>query len=211
MVMKKKEFEVYFVKYRESLFEELQTLADYTLIYKQLILLINDPKSNQQATQFFWIRTIEAYLNSIIIWFSKLVDTNGKKGIFPFLRFVKSHHHFLSKKEYYKRNNLSEVDIKNCKIEDLYIETIEEDIILVERLNISDSIQTLRDKYYAHFDSKYFFEKEKLKIEIPFTIDDMIESIKILNNVLNKYSIQYDSEQKNIQLDKNYNLDNLFR
>jgi len=53
--------------------------------------------------------------------------------------------------------------------------------------NIENNLKRIlaqRDKYFAHADKKYFFEKDKLAKDFPETYKDMIAIIHSLQNII---------------------------
>lgn len=188
MGMKKKEFEEYFPKYRNALNEEIITLKEYVLIYEEICNGI----SSELQDDKFWKKTKEAYYNSIVIWLYKLLDANGRKGIIPFLRFIKSHLIFLLDDNFIE---VSRVNFEKIKL--LSQQKLNKDIKTINDLRIFQSVQKQRDKYYAHFDSKYFFEKEKLEIEAPILIAEIKASLSVIDSVFDIYLDRTDFKIKN--------------
>lgn len=73
------------------------------------------------------------------------------------------------------------------------IETIEGDRQRIQSLGCLQSCRTLRDKYVAHFDKQYFFDRERMAQEAP-TWGDLEEVGTVISEVLNRYSASYDGQ-----------------
>ena len=55
------------------------------------------------------------------------------------------------------------------------------------------SFKRRRDKYHAHFDKDYFFQRKKLQEDAPLKKTDFEEVEAVMSKVLNRYSEAYDA------------------
>lgn len=57
---------------------------------------------------------------------------------------------------------------------------------MVERLR--------RDKFHAHFDKRYFFDRSRIAVDAPLKWSDLDQAMELLKDILNRYSSAYDGE-----------------
>src|SRR5260370_5716372 len=73
------------------------------------------------------------------------------------------------------------------------------------------SFRLRRDKFHAHFDKRYFFDRSKIAEDAPLKWSDLDKAIELLKDTLNQYSGAYDGEVFHIEPlnanDLNYLLD----
>ena len=73
-------------------------------------------------------------------------------------------------------------------------QSIEEDRQRVRGLATLKSISLLRDKFHAHFDKDYFFDRDKLQAEAPIDWAGLTEVGNVMTTMLNNYSSDFDGE-----------------
>jgi len=65
---------------------------------------------------------------------------------------------------------------------------------LLAQLAALRSISLLRDKFHAHFDKDYFFDRDKLQAEAPIDWAGLTEVGNVMTTMLNNYSADFDGE-----------------
>jgi hypothetical protein len=71
-------------------------------------------------------------------------------------------------------------------------QSIQEDKKRIEELPSLNSFRLRRDKFVAHFDKDYFFNRDKLADDAPVIWDDLEKIVKIMTDIINSYSADYD-------------------
>ncbi len=71
-------------------------------------------------------------------------------------------------------------------------ETVQKDRNRIKNIESLPNIKIRRDKFHAHFDRQYFFDRKKLGEETPLKWSDMEQMIKTMIDVFNDYSVAYD-------------------
>jgi hypothetical protein len=73
------------------------------------------------------------------------------------------------------------------------------------------SFSLRRDKFHAHFDKRYFFDRSKIAEDAPLKWSHLDQAMELLKDILNRYSAAYDGEVFHIEplnvTDLNYLLD----
>ena len=77
---------------------------------------------------------------------------------------------------------------------EITIKKIAKDRDRLKTLGCLKSLRTRRDRYYAHFDKKYFFDLERLARETPIALKDFEGAVNVLWEIVTKYSAAYDSK-----------------
>ena len=165
------------------------------------------------APAFFQVVT-DALLSAIILWGDKLFDERGERGIFNFLTFIEHNRNILTIEQLKRRKNYPDGHWMLNR-DPITLETIIEDRERIKGLDCLQSFKTRRDKFQAHFDKKYFFDRERLSEEAPLTWGDLEKVIEAISDVINRYSAAYDGQLfalKPINInDLDYLLDRLHR
>ncbi len=165
-----------FVTYRSYLIEEACRLASYIALYRRLEERKVDRIYEMNLAQAFFQVVFDA-LNSVIIHqVNNLFDENAERGIFNFLTFIEKNR-----------------DIFAIKLP-ITFKMIKEDRKKIRDLACLQSFKTRRDKYYAHFDKKYFFDREGLERDAPITWGDFKKLLELLEEIVNRYSSSYDGQ-----------------
>jgi hypothetical protein len=77
------------------------------------------------------------------------------------------------------------------------------------------SFRFRRDKFHAHFDKRYFFDRARIAQQAPLKGSDLDNALELLKEILNRYSAADDGEVFHIEPlnvnDLNYLLDRLHR
>ena len=183
-----------FELYRKNLIKEVINLFSYISIYKSLAeARENRLEEINFAPAFFGIVTQSLY-TSIILWIYKLFDKNSERGIYNFLLFVEDNLSLFSKKHYKQHKSISDNDWRFTEIgwTELNLIELNEFKKIFDKNEILKNVKRQRDKFYAHFDSKYFYSLDKLYIDAPIKWNDFYEIKKNLDNIINRISVAYD-------------------
>jgi AbiU2 len=73
-------------------------------------------------------------------------------------------------------------------------EKIEKHRELLKTLDCLKSFRIRRDKFHAHFDKEFFFDRKRLTDEAPITWGDLERAVEVLSEVVNEYSSAYDAK-----------------
>ena len=94
------------------------------------------------------------------------------------------------------------------------LETINDDRELIRKLEALPSFKLRRDKFHAHFDKEYFFDRKKLAEKAPLRQSDLTQVVEAMKNIINGYSADYDGNLYALEpinvTDVNYLLDRLY-
>jgi AbiU2 len=190
--MKRDEFENQFTDYRKYLREEIHRFRDCVAVYRQ----IQERKTDMlevinQAPAFFGV--VEgALFTNIVLWGDKLFDEKGERGLFNFLTFVENNRKWLTQNELQRRKGYPD---DHWMLDDrvpITIESIEQDRQKMHSLEALKSFRIRRDKFHAHFDKEYFFDRQKLHAEAPIRWDDLEEAASVMIAIINDYSTDFD-------------------
>src|SRR5690606_18019961 len=147
------------------------------------------------APGFFWL-TLNALYNDVIINLNSLFEekVGRSRSLIDFLHFVEKDISIFTVENYIKRNkgNFS-IDYLKTYFPGVTKEIISTDLDVIKKN--SDSVQKLkahRDKYYAHFDKKYFVEYENLSNDYPLTYGEIEKLIEISIEIINRYGIAFE-------------------
>jgi hypothetical protein len=88
-------------------------------------------------------------------------------------------------------------------------QTIQADKKLIGELKSLQSFKLRRDKFYAHFDKKYFFDRKKISDDAPLKWSDSEEIINIMQQIIDRYSDSYDGTSRLLQAFNIADVDNI--
>lgn len=197
MKLTRNEFEAKFLQYREHLQREVGRFRDAASVFRQISERQDDYLAELNlATAFF--RTVEDSLfTTIILWADKLFDEKGERGLFNFLSFIEYNRDWMTVQELQRRRNYPD-DHWMLKPEfrgpPITAKSIEEDRQRIRGLAALKSIQLRRNKFHGHFDSDYFFDREKLQREAPITWVGLKEAGEVMVTMMNNYSTDFDGQ-----------------
>jgi hypothetical protein len=201
-----------FEQYRESLKQEAGRLACFIRVYRLLQERRGDRLEELNITPCFFQTVEDALFSAIVLWIDKLFAEGKERGLHNFLRFVENHQPLFSTEEFQRRRGLPDGDwrLERASVDYAMVAADREAIINFEPLK---SFRLRRDKFHAHFDKRYFFDRSRIAEEAPLTWSDLDKAIELFKNILNQYSGAYDGavfhiEPLNID-DLNYLLDRL--
>jgi hypothetical protein len=185
-----------FERYRNYLRNEIGRLADYVALYRRIDERKTDYLAEINYAPAFFSVVTDALFSAIIIWTDKLFDENGQRGIFDFLKFVENNVCMFSIEQLKSRRNYPDnhwvLDRKRVEGK-ITIEKVKKDREMLKALGCLKSFRIRRDKFHAHFDREFFFDRKRLTDDAPITWADLEEVVKVLSEVVNKYSSAYDA------------------
>lgn len=188
MSLQRDEFDLQFVKYRESLRRQIQRFFSAVSVYRQ----INERKRNHLpelnlAPAFF--QTVEdSLLTTIVLRGDKLLDEQGKRGLFNFLMLIEYNCKWITVKELQRRRGYSD---DHWMMQDRRVITpasVNADRETIRTLPALKSFKIRRDKYHGHFDKEYFFDRNRLAEDAPLSWADLDDSKTVMIQLLNGYS-----------------------
>ena len=189
--MKNKNAEKIFEEYRENLKAEIVRLISYMKLYRRL----NERKADRLdvmniAPSFFQV-TMDSLFSAIILWVDKLLSVKSERGFWNFLTFIENNRKIFDISELQERRNFPDGHWM-LERDPITFDTIEEDRAKIRNLKSLDSFKLRRDKFHAHFDKQYFFDRKKISQDAPLKWNDMDEVFELMKAILNKYSSSYD-------------------
>jgi hypothetical protein len=190
--MDKSEPEQKFEEYREYLHQEASRLASYVALYRRLHELRSERLAEMNTAPGFFQVVIDALFSVIVLWVHKMFDERSERGLANFLTFCEYNRQLFELKELKRRKNYPDGHwmLKNRK--PVTIDSINEDRERIKKLESLPSFKLRRDKFHAHFDKKYFFDRQKLAHEAPLKWSDLTEVVETMKDIINGYSADYD-------------------
>src|SRR5262245_48614603 len=163
--MDKSEPEQKFEEYREYLHQEASRLASYVALYRRLHELRSERLAEMNTAPGFFQVVIDALFSVIVLWVHKMFDEKSERGLANFLTFCECNRELFELKELKRRKNYPDGHwmLKNRK--PVTIDSIDKDRERIKKLESLPSFKLRRDKFHAHFDKKYFFDRQKLQHE----------------------------------------------
>ena len=144
----------------------------------------------------FFQGVTDALFSAIVLWVDKLYNPRSERGMHDFLRFVEGHLSLFSVAALKERRAYPD-DHWMLRPENRQVitkESIRADKNRLKGLTWLRSIKKRRDKFHAHFDAQYFFDRSSISKEAPLTWADLDEAVKVATEVLNTYSAAYDGK-----------------
>jgi hypothetical protein len=187
--MKQKEEK--FEEYREHLILEANRLGSFIYLYRRLNERREDRLDEMNIAPCFFQIIFSALFSVIIIWTEKLFSCNSERGVINFLSFVENNINMFEISQLQKRKNYPN-DHWMLNRDPITIETIKEDRKKIETLISLPNFKLRRDKFHAHFDKEYFFNRSALGNDAPIKHSDLDEIIELMKDILNRYSSAYD-------------------
>lgn len=185
--------EKYFEEYREHLKAEIVRLISYVKLYRRLHERKKDRLAAMNIAPAFFQVTMDSLFTAIILWIDNLLSRKSERGFWNFLAFIENHRKLFDISELQKRR-----DFQNghwmLDRDPITFDTIQEDRCKIQNLKSLDSINLRRDKFHAHFDKDYFFDRKKISQDAPLMWKDMDGIFELMKSILNKYSSSYDGK-----------------
>lgn len=180
-----------FEDYRYYLKAEATRLACYVALYRRLFERRNDRLKEMNIAPAFFSTVTDALFSAIIIWADKIFDERGQRGVFDFLLFIESNLSILAIEQLKRRRSYPDGHWMLNR-DGITLQTVKSDRERIRGLECLKNIAIRRDKFHAHFDKEYFFDRSRLQDEAPLIWDDFEKVITTLSNIINQYSIAYD-------------------
>ncbi|OGP92721.1 MAG: hypothetical protein A2Z19_02075 [Deltaproteobacteria bacterium RBG_16_54_18] len=180
-----------FEDYRKYLRQEAQKLISYMSLYRHLQERKRDRLNEMNISPAFFQVTLDSLFSSIVLWVDKLFCEKSEFGFVNFLTFIEYNRNTFSIQELKRRNNYSDGHWMIDR-EEITYDVIEKDREKIRSIEALPSFKLRRDKFYAHFDSAYLFERHKLEDEAPLVLGDLTKIAEIMNDIINTYSTAYD-------------------
>jgi hypothetical protein len=201
-----------FEQYRETLKGEAARLACFVRVYRLLQERRGDRLAELNIAPCFFQTVEDALFSAIVLWIDKLFAEGAERGLHNFLKFVENHQPLFSTEAFKRRRALRDGDwrLERAPVDFAMVAADRETIINFEPLK---SFRLRRDKFHAHFDKRYFFDRSRIAEEAPLTWSDLDKAMELFKDILNRYSAAYDGalfriKPLNIE-DLNYLLDRL--
>lgn len=190
--MKRSEFDEHFIAYRTNLREEILRFRGYVSVFRRIQERKQDHLDAINLAPAFFQVVESALFSGIILWGDKLFDEKGERGLFNFLTFVEHNRKWLSPKELQVRRQYSD---DHWMLKDripVTLKSIEQDRQRIRELESVKNFKIRRDKFHAHFDSDYFFDRSKLDRDAPLRWRDLDEAADVMSQLINDYSVDFD-------------------
>ena len=203
-----------FEQYRESLKQEATRLACFIRVYRLLHERRADRLAELNIAPGFFLTIEDALFSAIMLWLDKLLAEEANRGLYNFLKFVEHHRPLFSTDAFKRRRSLPDGDwrLDRAPVDYAMVVADREAITNFEPLK---SFRLRRDKFHAHFDKRYFFDRSRIAVDAPLKWSDLDQAMELLKDILNRYSSAYDGEVFHIEPlnanDLNYLLDCLHR
>jgi hypothetical protein len=202
-----------FEQYRDSLKEEVTRLACYIRVYRLIQERRGDRLDELNIAPSFFQTVNDALFSAIVLWTDKLFAEDSQRGLCNFLKFVEHHLPIFSRDAFQHRRNLPDGDWRLERLHNVEFETVQRDRDAISSFEPLKSIRLRRDKFHAHFDKHYFFDRKRIADEAPLKWSDLENAMELLKDILNRYSAAYDGTVFHIDPlnvnDLNYLLDRL--
>lgn len=213
--MNNSEAEKHFEEYREWLKLELTKLATYVRLYRRLHERTEDRLEEMNIAPAFFSTVIDALFSAIVVWVDKLFGERSERGLVNLLSFIEQHRHIFGIKELQRRKSYPDGHWMIERRKPVTIESIRADRTRIAEFKPLASFKLRRDKYHAHFDKKYFFDRTKIQQDAPLTWGNLEQMVQLGKDILNAYSADYDGNLYAIEpinaTDVDYLLDQLHR
>lgn len=205
--------EAKFEEYRKYLYQEVARLTRYIRVYRLLQERYADRFNEINMAPAFFETVKDALFSVIVVWVHKLFDENSERGLFNFLTFCEYHRSIFETQEFQRRllqqrPNYIDKDWM-LDTESITFEIIQKDKGRIAGLGSLQKFKHRRDKFHAHFDKDYFFNREKLSKGAPLKWSDLEELVTVMKEIINRYSIAYDGAAWSLEPINVTDLDNL--
>ena len=186
-----------FEKYRDNLRREVGLLADYVDLFRRLHKRRRSYCFEINSAPAFFSLVTKSVFSTIILWTDKLLDEKGQRGIFDLLKFIEANTGVFSIEQLKRRRNFPDNHwvLEGRRTEgEITARQVARHRERLSNLRCLKSLRTRRDKYHAHFDTKYFFDLDRLDLDAPIALKDFGNAVKALWTIVNKYSAAYDGK-----------------
>jgi hypothetical protein len=200
-----------FELYRESLRQEGVRLACFIRVYRLLYERRADRLKEMNIAPGFFQTVADALFSAIVLWIDKLFAEDSQRGLHNLLNWIEQHHRIFSIEALKDRRALPDGHWLVERAQGIHFKTIQKDRSSITSFAALTSFRLRRDKFHAHFDKRYFDDRQKIAEEAPLKWADLDQAIELFKDILNRYSGAYDGEVFHIEPlnanDLNYLLD----
>ncbi len=186
------EFEEHFNKYRKNLRQEIHRFIDCASILRQISESTATYQHEMNFAPSFFQNVEAALFTTIVLWADNIFDEHGQCGIFNFLTFIEHNRKWITVEELKLRRNYTDDHWTLKNHEPITFKSIEIHRNKIKSLTVLNSFEIRRDKFHGHFDKKYFFDKSIFNKIAPITWDQLDEVGKMMEDILNFYSGEFD-------------------
>ena len=197
--MRKETVEKRFEEYRESLQFEAQRLASYISLYRHLHEKKRDRLNEMNISPAFFQLTIDALFTATVLWVDKLFGKSSERGFLNFLSFVENNLRVFSIDELKRRKRYHDGHWMLNR-EPITFKTIETHRKEIQQIRSLPNFNLRRDKFHAHFDKEYFFDRSKLAKDAPIKWGDLSHIVDTMVDILDTYSAAYDGNVYSLPL-----------
>ena len=196
-----------FEEYLKTLFGEIIKLHSKFELYLHLQNERVDRLNEMNLAPAFFKLTMDALISDVIISLAKIYENyrseRSNRNLNKFLRFVENNLDLFPQ-------SIEEMKLLNCNylVDYDLIKTHLEQID--NQKEVLDNLIQWRDKLYAHFDKKYFADREKLNVDHSINIGQIRTLIQLAGEILNKYSVAYNGVYKTIEAVNLKDVDTIF-
>ena len=190
--MEKTEVEKQFEQYHQFLRQEGGRLAGYISLYQRLHELRSERLDEMNIAPAFFQTVLDALFSVIVLWVQNMFSQKSERGLANFLTFCENNRAIFDIKELQRRKNYPDGHWMLKNREPVTLQTIQKDRERINKLESLPNFKLRRDKYHAHFDKEYFFDREKLSEEAPLKWADLTQVVEVMKEILNNYSADYD-------------------
>lgn len=189
--MCKSELEQKFEEYRQYLEYEATRLVSYAALYRRLHERRADRLKEMNIAPAFFSVTADALFSAIVLWTDKLFDEQGERGICNFLTFVEYNLKLFAIEQLKRRNSYPDGHWMLNR-DPITLEVINEHREKIRNLACLNNFKIRRDKFHAHFDKGYFFDRKRFADKAPLKWGDLDSVTELLKDIINHYSAAFD-------------------
>jgi hypothetical protein len=180
-----------FEEYREHLKSEVVRLVSYMKLYRHINEKRTDRLAEMNIAPSFFQVTLDALFSAIVLWVDKLLGKRSERGFINYLSFVENNIGIFAISELKRRKNYPDGHwMLNRKA--ITYQTVVKHRKQIAALESLPHFSFRRDKFHAHFDKDYFFDRSKLGNDAPIKWSDLAAVIEVMDEILNHYSAAYD-------------------
>ena len=192
--MTREDFDVQFAEYRQYLREEVLRFRGFVAVYLRIQQRKSDHLAALNLAPAFFQVVESSLFSSIVLWADKLFDEQGDRGLFNFLTFVEYNRKWLATKELQLRRNFPDGHWMLRDRAKITMTTINRHRARIRALEGLPSFRLRRDKFHAHFDKQYFFDRIKIAAEAPLRTEDLAAAGSLMGEIINDYSVDFDGK-----------------
>lgn len=127
------------------------------------------------------------------------MGARSDRGLLNFLGFIEQHRDIFNIRRLQERKNYPDDHWILQDREPVTVARIENDRKRISEFVPLNSFKLRRDRFEAHFDKEYFFDRAKLEEHAPLTWQDLEEVVRLGKEVLNSYSVDYDATSHTVE------------